>query len=470
MALEKSFYVTGGTLPRTAECYVTRSADTELFEGVRSREYVYVLDARQMGKSSLSVRVVQRLADSGVRTAFLDLTRYGIDNLSPDQWFASMLRDLDRSLKMTGEMFRYWQENASLSPVRRFFGAIVEVALNRIEGDIAVFVDEIDATRSLPFRADEFFIAIRECFIGRATDPRLERLTFVLFGAASPAEIIQDARVSPFNIGRRVRLEDFAFEDTAVLAKHLPGDSQAKMRRVLYWTGGHPYLTQRMCQAISGMGPEADVDRVCHDLFLDYRSQNSDDNLAFVRNRILKSDVDLVGLLEMYSAIRSGKVVPDAPSNPLCTVLKMSGIARERNGRLKVRNPIYGRVFDGEWIRDQLPDAELRRQKAAYRRGLIRAGLVVSSVVLIVAALAVAAIVEAGREHAAFVREKILLASVVSNNKGARNMSKELHEQFDKMQAQIASDKRQIAEDRQQMRRDESEIARLRANPSKPRF
>ena len=51
-ATRESFYIPGGTLPGTAQCYVERRADVELLQGILSGAYVYVLDSRQMGKSS----------------------------------------------------------------------------------------------------------------------------------------------------------------------------------------------------------------------------------------------------------------------------------------------------------------------------------------------------------------------------------------------------------------------------------
>jgi hypothetical protein len=53
------------------------------------------------------------------------------------------------------------------------------------------------------------------------------------------------------------------------------------------------------------------------------------------------------------------------------TVLLLSGIIKVRDGKLKVRNRIYARVFNREWVIENMPDAELRRQRAAYRRGLL---------------------------------------------------------------------------------------------------
>ena len=50
---ETSFYITGGTLPPDAPSYVEWQADTDLFTTLLAGETCYVLNFRQMGKSSL---------------------------------------------------------------------------------------------------------------------------------------------------------------------------------------------------------------------------------------------------------------------------------------------------------------------------------------------------------------------------------------------------------------------------------
>src|SRR5262249_39117232 len=115
-----------------------------------------------------------------------------------------------------------------------------------------------------------------------------------------------------------------------------------------------------------------EVDRLCAALFLSKAGQESDDNLAFVRNRLLRSEADLASLLDMYQKVRSGRKLADDETNALCGVLKLSGVAKEEGGLLKVRNRIYDRVFDREWVTAHMPGAELRRQKAAFRKGLLR--------------------------------------------------------------------------------------------------
>jgi hypothetical protein len=52
------FYVTGGTVPPDAPSYVERQADKDLLSALLAGEYCYVLNTRQMGKSSLSARAL----------------------------------------------------------------------------------------------------------------------------------------------------------------------------------------------------------------------------------------------------------------------------------------------------------------------------------------------------------------------------------------------------------------------------
>ena len=69
--------------------------------------------------------------------------------------------------------------------------------------------------------------------------------------------------------------------------------------------------------------------------------------------------------------------------------MRLSGITRPEDGRLRVRNRIYKRVFNHDWIKANLPGAEIRRQRAAFRRGVIRTTGVAAVILIIMAALAI---------------------------------------------------------------------------------
>ncbi len=423
---------------------------------------------RQMGKSSLMIRTANRLRAEGNSVAIVDLTAVG-QNLNAEQWYDGMLALLGDQLDMEDELEEFWSANRKLGPMQRWMDAIRQVVLPHAGGGVGsliIFVDEIDAVRSLPFSADEFFAGIRECYNRRTQDKLFDRLTFCLLGVATPADLIMESRMSPFNIGRRIVVTDFTRAEAAALTHGLPGGSQV-LDRVLYWTGGHPYLTQRMCKALSREGEEVkptDVDQMCGDLFLSKSARETDDNLAFVQNRLLRSEVDIAAMLELYNDVLCGKRVIDDETNTVIPVLRLSGALSVDDGVLKVRSRIYAHVFNSDWVISHMPHAELRRQRLAYRRGLLRAALVSAGVIVIMAMLAGAAALnaknannlrtiatqarqteEAQERHAVHETELAVAAQKAANQNAARASASEKSERAEAIRADSYSSKVETA-------------------------
>jgi WD40 repeat protein len=376
------FFVTGGTMMPDAPSYLERQADRDLYDSLLAGKYCYVLMARQMGKSSLTARTAAKLREDGIAAVVVDLAAIG-RNLTIEQWYGSVLSWIGRGIELSdGELEEFWQSRPLLSPVQKWMRALREIILPRYQGQLAVFVDEIDYVLDLPFPMDEFFAALRECYNLRAEDPEMHRLMFCLVGVAMPSDLIQNKRSTPFNIGRRIELHDFTAAEAEPLARGLGREERLNaslLKRVLYWTDGHPFLTQRLCRAIADQATivdEGGVDRLCNDLFFTHQAQDLDDNLLFVRDSLLRGENDRTALLDLYAKVRNGKRIADDRTNALIDALHLSGVIRAEDNHLKVRNRIYERVFDQKWVERSMPGAELRRQRAAYRRGLLRAGLV----------------------------------------------------------------------------------------------
>ena len=414
----QSFYVTGGTLRADAPSYIERAADGELFDALSAGKFCYVLTSRQMGKSSLMVRAAAKLRDQGRHVVVLDLTAFG-QNVTVEQWYDSLLLTIGDRLDIEDELEEFWLEHDRLPPMRRWFEAIRRVVLEEVDGDVVIFVDEIDVVQSLPFSTNEFFAGIRECYTRRAEDDAFARVTFCLIGVATPSDLIDDALVTPFNIGRRVELTDFTEDNAARLVAGMLQDgavAEELLRRVIYWTGGHPYLTQRLTQAVaddSAVGSSLGVDRLCESLFLTERAQEQDDNLQFVRNQLLgRRDQGPAEILTLYSDVRAGQTPVHEESGALLDILTLSGIARVETGRARVRNRVYERVFDRDWVRANMPGAELRRQRAAFWRGVLRSSAIAAVGLLILGALATVAVRQS--------REARVLASEAKTKEGLR--------------------------------------------------
>jgi hypothetical protein len=104
--------------------------------------------------------------------------------------------------------------------------------------------------------------------------------------------------------------------------------------------------------------------------FLRQPAEN-DDNLLFVRERLLRSEVDKGELLDLYARVHSGEHALDDENNPVISVLRLSGIVRLERGCLVERNRIYHRVFDDAWIRANRFTRKIMAEPVIYQRGPI---------------------------------------------------------------------------------------------------
>src|SRR5262245_23973551 len=209
----------GGTV-REGSTYIERRADKEIVEALLEGEFCYVLAPRQIGKSSLRLRAQQKLKERGVRCASIDLTSIGTSGISDEEWYFGLVEEINNQLALGRDAADFWAQRESLSPVHRFSYFLSDEVLANVPERVVISIDEIDAVLALPFASDDFFAAIRAVYNKRAEEPVLGRLTFCIFGVATPAELIKDATRTPFNIGRGIRLEDFTRVEAEAL---LPG-------------------------------------------------------------------------------------------------------------------------------------------------------------------------------------------------------------------------------------------------------
>lgn len=352
-------FVTGGAVQAGGGVYLERSADQQLLDLCRAGSFAYILSSRQVGKSSLTVRTAERLQVEGSRSVIIDLNELGVE-ITSDQWYQGLLLNIADQLLLEVDVSQWWQAHEETGLAQRFSLFLREVVLERIRERVVVFVDEIDSTLRLTF-TDDFFAAIRYLYNARASFPALTRLSFVLIGVATPADLIKDPNRTPFNIGQRVDLTDFTLEEILPLMAGLPGSSEQMAnipRWILNWTGGHPFLTMRLFRAVhesrATNWSQGEIDALARNLFFGEQGER-DSNLQYVRDMLTRKAFDAEAVLSTYIDVRRGKKVRDEELSQVKSWLKLAGVVCSKRGLLHVRNSIYEQVFTERWAREQLP-------------------------------------------------------------------------------------------------------------------
>ncbi|KST70390.1 AAA-like domain-containing protein [Mastigocoleus testarum] len=392
-------YQVGGSLPTNSPTYVKRKADDELYKSLRNGEFCYVLNSRQMGKSSLRVQTMKRLQEDNFTCVAIDITNIGTVSITQEQWYAGIIDTIINNLELydSFDLNDWWMEQNLLSPVNKLSNFFEFVLLKLISQQIVIFIDEIDSILSLNFAVDDFFALIRECYNSRASQPDFQRLTFALLGVANPRDLIQDKRRTPFNIGKAIELTGFELDEAQPLAQGLAektSQSMAVMDAVLYWTGGQPFLTQKLCKLILNHQGVVPADRITEwvgelvnsEVILNWETQDEPQHLRTIRDRIMQGGGQLTGrLLGLYKQILLAPISLQKPEiTPSMTVqerdgitvnsppdqeelgensvfntseevyLRLSGLVVEQQGKLRVYNSIYQSIFNLDWVNQEL--------------------------------------------------------------------------------------------------------------------
>jgi hypothetical protein len=241
-----------GTVKHSSPFYIRRESDAEIELQLESQGATTIVKGpRQVGKSSLLARAHALARKKGNLSIYLDF------QLMDDQQFVSLdtlLRNIAiklwRESKLYSNPTEFWDN--SLGAKNNLTYYIEESLLNRVNSPVYIFFDEADRVFSFSFRND-FFSMIRGWHNSRATSEAWENFNLVIAHSTDPTFWIQDINQSPFNVGTRITLQDFTFEQIIDLNERHgnPLKSESEILQLLQLLGGHPFLTRQALYSLS---------------------------------------------------------------------------------------------------------------------------------------------------------------------------------------------------------------------------
>ena len=332
------------------ELYIERNADRQVDNIIQDMGRPgYVLVSRQMGKTNLLLNAKRRLENEDTIFGYIDLS-------NPFENVRGCFENIiDTILETNEDLLSDVQETITnnrkqkndLPPFKQHTNEL-RLILKHIRGKLIIILDEIDALTKRVY-SDQIFAQIRSVYFSRANYKELENLTYILSGVVEPNEIIKDPKISPFNIGEKIFLNDFSrneFEQFVEKSKLLL--SQSNKDRIFFWTNGNPRITWDVCAEIENRFLDKEIsldeiDSLISEMYLTSFDRPPVDNIR----ELVKNDRELRNAI-IEIAYKKGKEVSDK----IKSKLYLSGITNfNGNNEVNIKNEVIKQSLSLDWIK-----------------------------------------------------------------------------------------------------------------------
>ncbi len=329
--------------------YVHRDADRQVKNIIKDMGRPgYVLVSRQMGKTNLILNAKRELESSDDVFVYIDLSN---PFPSAKDCFENII---DTAIETNSEKFKEAQKQISErreglkdTPAHKQHTNELRILLKSIRGKLVIILDEIDALTKTLY-SDQIFAQIRSIYFSRVNFEELSRLTYLLSGVVEPTEIIKDPKISPFNIGQKIFLNDFSKEEfLSFLSQAGINIDKEPIERIFYWTNGNPRITWDLCSEIENRAKQEIVnielvDRVVSDMYLTKFDKPPVDNIR----ELVKKDREIRNAIIEIEQNRTKSI-----SDKVKSKLYLAGITNYEDNNVQIKNNIIKESLNDKWIK-----------------------------------------------------------------------------------------------------------------------
>lgn len=247
-----------GTMRVQSSFYIERLEDQVAIETIAEEGVTLTIKgARQMGKSSLLIRVMDAARVVGKQVAFLDFQLFDKATLEDaDDFFYQFCLWMTDTLDLDDQVDKYWQRpQGNRQRCTRYFRRHL---LPQLATPLVLAMDEVESIFDTPFRTD-FFGMLRNWHNERATSTLWRQLDLALVTSTEPYQLIDNLNQSPFNVGEVLDLSDFSSQQVQDLNQrhNLPLD-ESQVEKLMTLVNGHPYLVRRALYLVASQRMIAD--------------------------------------------------------------------------------------------------------------------------------------------------------------------------------------------------------------------
>lgn len=235
-----------GPIPLGSSFYVEREPlENRAYEELSKPGAVVRIKApRQMGKTSLLLRLLDRASKDDYRSVSIDFQKAEeevflcLDKLL--KWFCV---NMSRQLNLRPKLDDYWDEDigSKVSATLYLQGYLLEADAR----PLVLAFNEVNLIFQYPKVAADFLALLRSWHEEAKQDPGLQKLRLIVVHSTE-VYITLNLNQSPFNVGLPVRLPEFNLNQIEDLASRhgLNWQNQLQAKKLMEMVGGHPYLVR----------------------------------------------------------------------------------------------------------------------------------------------------------------------------------------------------------------------------------